>query len=437
LEERGGVLRRNGSQPQNNSRSYSLTSTGPGKRLFVTYRLKGKYEKPWLTNPKMTKTRYNNWIVYGFISLGFAIAGLVAWMIIRPSLPETLCLVFEDTFQTLDSNDWNHEVQINGFGTGSFDWTTTDAANSFVDSAGLHIVPTLTNETTPITNDQLYNGYTLNLTADGTCTGTDASACVVHSNSTTGSMIPPVRSARLNTRGKHSITYGRVEVTAKLPRGDWLWPAIWMMPEDSVYGAWPRSGEIDLMESRGNDYDYPGGRNVFYSTLHWGPSKETDSYWETMSVRVDRRGDFANSFHTYGLEWTPNYIYTYFDSRLTQVLYTDFYANNPLWQRGGFADKAENNTLFTDPWATSASTTGNAPFDQKFFLILNVAIGSRNGWFPDNVGGKPWIDAATNAQWTFYSDAATWLPTWDEGDARGMTISSVKMWESGKCNADL
>ena len=90
MEERGGVLRRNGSQPQNNSRSYSLTSTGPGKRLFVTYRLKGKYEKPWLTNPKMTKTRYNNWIVYGFISLGFAIAGLVAWMIIRPSLPETV-----------------------------------------------------------------------------------------------------------------------------------------------------------------------------------------------------------------------------------------------------------------------------------------------------------------------------------------------------------
>ena len=90
MEERGGVLRRNGIQFQSDSPSYSLISTGPGKRLFVTYRLKGKHEKPWLTNPKMSKTRYNNWIVYGFISLGFALAGLVAWLIIRPSLPQTV-----------------------------------------------------------------------------------------------------------------------------------------------------------------------------------------------------------------------------------------------------------------------------------------------------------------------------------------------------------
>jgi beta-glucanase (GH16 family) len=84
-------------------------------------------------------------------------------------------------------------------------------------------------------------------------------------------MIPPVRSARLTTKGKKSIRYGRVEVVAKLPRGDWLWPAIWMMPEKSAYGEWPRSGEIDIMEARGNVVDYPsGGRDVFTSTLHWG-----------------------------------------------------------------------------------------------------------------------------------------------------------------------
>jgi beta-glucanase (GH16 family) len=179
--------------------------------------------------------------------------------------------------------------QLDGFGAGSFDWTTTDPANSYVNEEGLHIIPTLTNETTDINNDMIYNGYMLNLTgagAYGTCTGLATEACSVSSNSTLGILIPPVRSARLTTQGKKTIKFGRVEVTAKMPVGDWLWPAIcllpWMlpglkfwliigmMPEDSVYGVWPQSGEIDIMEARGNNYSYPGGRDVYSTTLHWG-----------------------------------------------------------------------------------------------------------------------------------------------------------------------
>jgi hypothetical protein len=92
---------------------------------------------------------------------------------------------------------------------------------------------------------------------------------------------------RITTRGKKTIKYGKVEVIAKLPKGDWLWPAIWydthlkqlystnqvcrMMPEDEVYGVWPRSGEIDIAEARGNAAGYPdGGRDIYTSTLHWG-----------------------------------------------------------------------------------------------------------------------------------------------------------------------
>lgn len=150
----------------------------------------------------------------------------------------------------------------------------SDPKNSYVDAAGLHIVPTLTNQTTNLNNDMLYNGGKLNLTkagGDGSCTGTQLSSCAITSNSTLGRMIPPVRSARLTTKGKKSIRYGRVEVVAKMPRGDWLWPAIWMFPEASKYGDWPQSGEIDIMETRGNDISYPpGGRDVYTSTLHWG-----------------------------------------------------------------------------------------------------------------------------------------------------------------------
>lgn len=164
-------------------------------------------------------------------------------------------------------------TQVDGFGTGSFDWTTDDSKNAFVDGKGLHIMPTLTTESTPITEAQLMDGYALNLTqagGDGTCTGSSNSACSVRSNVTTGVIINPVRSARLNTKGKKSIKYGRVEVVAKLPKGDWLWPAIWMMPENSVYGPWPASGEIDIMEAKGNDHEYPHGRDYVDSTLHWG-----------------------------------------------------------------------------------------------------------------------------------------------------------------------
>lgn len=164
----------------------------------------------------------------------------------------------------------------------------------FVDGEGLHIFPTLTTETTSITEAEIVNGYTLNLTesgGDGSCTSDAIEACSVRSNATLGTIINPVRSARLNTKGRKSILYGRVEVEAKLPRGDWLWPAICkiiiiststgellliyfslgMMPERSTYGEWPASGEIDIMESRGNDVDYPmGGRDISSSSIHWG-----------------------------------------------------------------------------------------------------------------------------------------------------------------------
>jgi beta-glucanase (GH16 family) len=136
------------------------------------------------------------------------------------------CLIYEDDFKTLNTDVWSYEVQLDGYGTGSFDWTTTDERNTYIDAEGLHIVPTLTNETTKITNDQLYSNYTLDLYDDDSCTGKKNTSCIITSDPDEGNMIPPVRSARLTTKGNKSIKYGRVEVVAKLPQGDWIWPAI-------------------------------------------------------------------------------------------------------------------------------------------------------------------------------------------------------------------
>ncbi|KAG5923836.1 hypothetical protein E4U42_004824 [Claviceps africana] len=404
------------------------------KRRFRSYRLRGSYEKPWLSDPDMKKTRWNDWIVRAFILLGFMLAGLSCFLTVWPYRQKPYCLIYEDNFATLDKSVWSHEVQLDGFGAGSFDWTTTSDKNSYVDAQGLHIVPTLTNETTSITNHELYANYTLDLTKDGSCTGKTNLSCIKTSDPIKGSMIPPIRSARLSTKGKKSIRYGRVEVVAKLPKGDWIWPAIWMMPEDSVYGDWPRSGEIDIMESRGNSRNYPeGGRDHYYGTLHWGPTSETDSYWKTTKAKKIRRGDYAKGFNTYGIQWTPNYIYFYINSRVHQIFFVGFKPEMPLYELGGFSRMTENSTLLANPWTKSNATDGNAPFDQKFFLILNVAVGSNNGWFLDHVGDKPWVDHAKNAQWTFWNDANKWLPTWGQGDERGMTVRSVKMWQAGQC----
>ena len=58
-----------------------------------------------------------------------------------------------------------------------------------------------------------------------------------------------------------------------MPKGDWIWPALWMLPKLNAYGKWPASGEIDICESRGNAPGYPaGGVDTFGSTLHWGPN---------------------------------------------------------------------------------------------------------------------------------------------------------------------
>lgn len=406
------------------------------KNKFKSYKLKGAYEKPWLSDPAMRRTRWNNFIIGFFIFAGFAASGVIAFFSAWPYKQGDFCLVYEDDFKTLNTDVWTHEVQLDGFGTGAFDWTTTDERNSYVDAAGLHIVPTLTNETTSITNDQLYSNYTLDLFKDHSCTGDKNSSCRITSDPEEGDMIPPVRSARLSTKGKKSIRYGKVEVVAKLPKGDWIWPAIWMMPEDSAYGVWPRSGEIDIMEARGNDRSYPeGGRNLYYSTLHWGPTSATDAYYMTTAAKKIRRGAYTDGYHTYGMMWTPEYIYFYIDSKIHQIMFIGFKQSKPLYDLGEFAKMSENDTILANPWSSSNSTTGNAPFDQSFYLILNVAVGGKNGWFLDNIGDKPWIDAATNAQWTFWSTASEWLPTWGKGDERGMTVKSVKMWQSGRCGA--
>lgn len=148
-------------------------------------------------------------------------------------------------------------------------------------------------------------------------------------------------SARIQTKLKGDWTYGRFEIRAKLPKGKGVWPAIWMLPTDNYYGVWAASGEIDIMELLGHE---PA---KVYGTIHFGgawPDNQNSSGNYTLP-----KGDFSDDFHIFAVEWDKNGISWYVDS-------TCYYV-----------------------------TPHQQPFDKRFYLIMNVAVG---GNWPGNPDGS-------------------------------------------------
>jgi len=280
----------------------------------------------------------------------------------------------------------------------------------------LVIKPTLQDQKLMETNN------VINLLSDGSCSTKNWNDCVAVTNTTNGTVVNPVKSARLNTKAGAVIKYGRVEVEARMPAGDWLWPAIWMLPVNSTYGPWPASGEIDIVESRGNNHTYPqGGNNIVSSTLHWGPDPGDDGWYMNNVKREALHTTYSAGFHTFGLEWSEKYVFSYIDTRLLQVMYASF--NKPFWQKGNFPPSDSNGTRLVDPWSQTGKDS--TPFDQDFYLILNVAVGGTNGWFEDGVQSKPWVDASPTARKDFWNARNQWYPTWQKNGQ--MTVKSVKI----------
>jgi len=210
-------------------------------------------------------------------------------------------LVWHDEFNgpTIDNTTWNFEVNGNGGGNNELQYYTAEPRNAFIE-AGTLVIQAL---------KENYSGkqYT---------------------------------SARLNTSGKKDWLYGRVDVRAKTPRGRGLWPAIWMLPTDWVYGGWPASGEIDIMELLGQE---PG---KVYGTIHWGqdPAHHLSSGGNLV---LPNGASFAAGFHLFSLQWR---------------------ADSLIWYVDGARFHAEGN---------------GPPFDKRFHLLLNVAVGGNWPGSPD------------------------------------------------------
>jgi beta-glucanase (GH16 family) len=156
-------------------------------------------------------------------------------------------------------------------------------------------------------------------------------------------------SARLKTQGLHSWVYGRVEARIKIPTGQGIWPAFWMLGEDVTTRGWPDCGEIDIMENIGSRPDTVRG------TIH-GPGYCRDDGIYADFTLPD--GKFADDFHEFALDWEPGRLRWYVDGN-------------------------EYHTL------TPGDVPGRWVFDHPFFILLNVAVGGFWPGYPDETTNMP------------------------------------------------
>ena len=157
-------------------------------------------------------------------------------------------------------------------------------------------------------------------------------------------------SARINTQNKHDFKYGIMEAKMKFPKGQGYLPAFWMMPtNENFYGQWPKCGEIDIAEVMGQD------TKKLYGTIHYG-----EPHAQSQGTEVLKKGDFSDEWHTCAVEWEPGSIKWYVDG----VLYHEEHS----WY-----SKTVGQGEVTYP----------APFDQNFYLILNLAVGGSWVGYPD------------------------------------------------------
>ncbi|WAR12517.1 BGBP-like protein [Mya arenaria] len=201
----------------------------------------------------------------------------------------------------------------------------------------------------------------------GYCTNADRYGCVRHGRD---GLLPPVMSGKL--KSKKTVTFG----------------------------------EVFARDGAGHDH----GRNQIGSTMHWGPDAGQNKFYLTHGDRDD--STYSTQMHTYCVDWTQDHITVSVDGH--QVMTT----GGNFWQKGGFSGG--------NIWSSGSNM---APFDQPFYLILNVAIGGTNGFFPDNWSyntPKPWNNNSPAEGADFWNARHNWQPSW-QGDNVAMEIDYIEM----------
>jgi beta-glucanase (GH16 family) len=212
-------------------------------------------------------------------------------------------LSWSDEFngKELDKSSWNYETGANGWGNNELENYTNSTTNSFITSSEYLVIEARKEG----------SAYT---------------------------------SARIQTMGKREFTHGRVDIRARLPKGQGVWPALWMLGSNIGTTPWPACGEIDIMELLGHQ------PNKIYGTMHWGNAGEGSTHIGGDYTLPSE--DFSQKFHVFSIVW---------DSTKIEWLVDD-------------------QKYFT---GTKDQVNGNYPFDKPFFFIFNVAVGGNWPGNPD------------------------------------------------------
>jgi len=255
-------------------------------------------------------------------------------------------LVWSDDFEgsSIDDSKWTFEVNCQGGGNNEQQCYTDSSDNAFVSDGTLKIVA---------------------LPA-----GEDAEGPL------------PYTSARLNSKNKGDFKYGRIEVRAKMPEGQGSWPAVWMMPTDSVYGGWPKSGEIDIVEAVNlKTVDEEGNvESNVHGTLHYGRDWPNNAS-SGKAYELPEGSNPADSFHTYAIEWQEGEIRWYVDGELYQTQRDSQVRYNSKGEAIGLNHQGWFTEYYDQSTGELTVDYGPAPFDQQFHLIMNLAVG---GDWPEN-----------------------------------------------------
>jgi len=265
----------------------------------------------------------------------------------------------------INMTKWSHEVDCWGGGNGELQCYTARPVNSGIQNGKL--VLTARQET--------YIGTANDCTSNnGGCTNT-----MQYTSARLRSLYAP----------DGSWKYGKIQASIKLPNGAFLWPAFWMLPTDYVYGPWAASGEFDIMEAKGQLPTHSS------SALHYGGAWPNNRY---TTHEQDWGVDLTNSFHTYGLEWNQD----------TAILSVD----------GVEHFRVNLNQNFYSGVGPNPYTANRQPFDQRFHILFNVAIGG--GFF----GGMGSLTPAQAAAWHDPTMAIDWVRVYQWQDGASATTGN-------------
>tara|TARA_B100000003_G_scaffold207481_1_gene225150 strand:- start:36 stop:1589 length:1554 start_codon:yes stop_codon:yes gene_type:complete len=252
-------------------------------------------------------------------------------------------LVWNDEFEAddLDLKKWEFEENCWGGGNNELQCYTSRSENLFIQ-----------------------NGYLIIRAKKETFTGPSEP---IDWNSNAPDKSLPYTSARIRTKNKGDWRYGRFEVRALLPEGKGIWPAIWMLPTESKYGGWAASGEIDIMEAI-NLGTSP--KKEIHGTLHYGGIWPNNVHSGTSYTFEE--SDPNHSFHTYAIEWSDHEIRWYVDEI--------HYATQEF--KGWYTSPESSNV-------SKEEISENAPFDEEFHLLINLAVGGNWPGSPDTSTSFP------------------------------------------------